>query len=137
MICVRAVIIEDLGGTEVIKFVEHPDPEPQAGQVVVGDLPKHPVYLVAGEWLDGRYAALVDQPIVIGQYRRPRISRVRTAPCHLSDAQVRPICEVEMPARLHSAAHRQTNRHQVSLCASYSYVKRGSREPPGPRAYGQ
>ncbi|HEY2521908.1 MAG TPA: quinone oxidoreductase [Streptosporangiaceae bacterium] len=31
----RAVIIEDLGGPEVIKFVELPDPEPQAGQIVV------------------------------------------------------------------------------------------------------
>jgi NADPH:quinone reductase len=35
VICVRAVVIEDLGGTEVIKFVEQPDPEPQSGQVVV------------------------------------------------------------------------------------------------------
>ena len=31
----RAVVIEDLGGTEVIKFVEQPDPEPASGQVVV------------------------------------------------------------------------------------------------------
>lgn len=31
----RAVVIEDLGGPEVIKFVEQPDPEPQAGQIVV------------------------------------------------------------------------------------------------------
>src|ERR1700760_1608973 len=35
VICVRAVVIEDLGGTEVIKFVEQPDPEPASGQVVV------------------------------------------------------------------------------------------------------
>ena len=35
MICVRAVVIEELGGTEVIKVVEHPDPEPQPGQMVV------------------------------------------------------------------------------------------------------
>jgi NADPH:quinone reductase len=35
VICVRAVIIEELGGTEVIKLVEHPDPEPQPGQIVV------------------------------------------------------------------------------------------------------
>jgi NADPH2:quinone reductase len=35
VICVRAVVIEDLGGPEVIKFVEQPDPEPQAGQIVV------------------------------------------------------------------------------------------------------
>jgi NADPH2:quinone reductase len=35
VICVRAVIIEQLGGTEVIKLVEQPDPEPQAGHVVV------------------------------------------------------------------------------------------------------
>src|SRR6201995_5872490 len=34
VICVRAVVIEDLGGTEVIKFVEQPDPEPESGQVV-------------------------------------------------------------------------------------------------------
>jgi len=31
----RAIIIEELGGTEVMKFVEHPDPEPQPGHVVV------------------------------------------------------------------------------------------------------
>jgi NADPH2:quinone reductase len=35
VICVRAIIIEELGGTEVMKFVEHPDPEPQPGHVVV------------------------------------------------------------------------------------------------------
>ena len=35
MICVRAVVIESLGGPEVIKLVEHPDPEPQPGQIVV------------------------------------------------------------------------------------------------------
>jgi NADPH2:quinone reductase len=32
---VRAVVIEQLGGTEVMKFVEQPDPKPEAGQLVV------------------------------------------------------------------------------------------------------
>ena len=31
----RAVVIEQLGGTEVMKFVEHPDPVPQPGQIAV------------------------------------------------------------------------------------------------------
>ena len=31
----RAVVVEKLGGPEVLSVVEHPDPEPQAGQVVV------------------------------------------------------------------------------------------------------
>jgi NADPH2:quinone reductase len=35
VICVRAVVIEQLGGTEVMKFVEHPDPVPQPGQIAV------------------------------------------------------------------------------------------------------
>src|ERR1700760_1324576 len=35
VICVRAVVIESLGGPEVVKLTEQPDPEPQAGQVVV------------------------------------------------------------------------------------------------------
>ena len=31
----RAVVIEKLGGPEVLNVIEHPDPEPQADQVVV------------------------------------------------------------------------------------------------------
>jgi NADPH2:quinone reductase len=35
VIPVRAVVIEQLGGPEVMKFIEQPDPKPEAGQLVV------------------------------------------------------------------------------------------------------
>ena len=46
----------------------------EGGQVAIGELPEHSVHVVAGKRLDGGDAALVDQPVVIGQHRRPRIA---------------------------------------------------------------
>ena len=46
------------------------------------------------ERLDGGDAALVDQPVVVGERRGPRIGGVGAAPRHLLHAQVRPVREV-------------------------------------------
>ena len=62
----------------------------QDGQVVIGELPEHSMHLVAGQRFDGGYAAFVDQPVVVGQHRRPRISGVRTALRHLSTHRLDP-----------------------------------------------
>ncbi len=55
---------------------------------MVGDPPEHPVHLAAGERLDGGYPALIDQPVVIAEYRGPRITGVRTASRHLPGTQI-------------------------------------------------
>jgi hypothetical protein len=41
------------------------------------------MHLVSGQRFDGGDAALVDQPVVIGEDRRPRSGCVGTAPRHL------------------------------------------------------
>src|SRR6478752_6286319 len=44
----------------------------ERGKVVVGHSPDHPVYLAAGERLDGGDPALVDEPVMVGQSRTLR-----------------------------------------------------------------
>ena len=74
----------------------------QRGEVVVVDLPQHAVHLRSVERLDGRHAALVDQPVVVGQRRRAGIGGAGAAPRHLVHAQVRPVREVAMAPGKHS-----------------------------------
>ena len=50
----------------------------------------------AVERLDGGHPALIDQPVVVGEHRPPRIGGVGTTLRHLPHAQVRPVREVGM-----------------------------------------
>ena len=72
----------------------------EGGEVVVGHLPHHAVHLGTVERFDGRHAALVDQPVVVGQRRGSGVDRARAPQRHLPNAQVRPVGEVAM-TRLH------------------------------------
>ncbi len=74
----------------------------QRGEIVVVELPHHAVHLRTVERLDCRDAALVDQPVVVGQCRRTGISGAGAAPRHLVHAQVRPVREVAVAAGKHS-----------------------------------
>ena len=60
----------------------------QRGEVVVVDLPHHAVHLGSVERLDGGDAALVDQPVMVGQHRRAGIGGAGAALRHLPHAQV-------------------------------------------------
>ncbi len=82
----------------------------QRREVVVGHLPHHAVHLGAVERLDGGHPALVDQPVVIGELRGPRIDRAGASPRHLPHAQVGPVREV-CDAGLHSARGDQIDEH--------------------------
>ena len=73
----------------------------QGGQVVIGELPDDPVYMSAVERLDGGHAALIDQPVVVGQHRPPGIGGVGATLRHLPHAQVRPVRKVGLTARRH------------------------------------
>ena len=73
----------------------------QGGQIVIGELPDDPVHFCAVERLDGGHAALIDQPVVVGQHRPPGIAGVGTTLRHLLHAQVRPVRKVGMTSRRH------------------------------------
>ena len=60
----------------------------QRGEVVIVELPHHAVHLRTVERLDGGDAALVDQPVVVGQRRRAGIAGAGAALRHLLHAQV-------------------------------------------------
>ncbi len=60
----------------------------QGGEVVVVELPQHAVHLGSVERLDGGDAALVDQPVVVGQRRRAGVGGAGAALRHLLHAQV-------------------------------------------------
>ena len=73
----------------------------QGGQVVIGELPDDSVHFHAIERFDGGHAALIDQPVVVGEHRPPGIGGVGTTSRHLLHAQVRPVGKVGMTASRH------------------------------------
>ena len=112
----------------------------QRRQVAVGHLPHHAVHLGAVERFDGGHPALVDQPVVVGQHRGPRIDRAGASPRHLPHAQVGPVREVAMTSlALHTFSQMWARRSLVAL-TGHSQIdqhhiqqadQRGDRPPEG------